>query len=53
MSIIIGLSNPNEYEGGELVFPNNNLKYKIGKGCAVIFDGKFLYIFIVFHLMKK
>ncbi len=43
MSIIIGLSNPDDYEGGELVFPNNNLKYKIGKGCAVIFDAKLLH----------
>ncbi|MAZ55183.1 MAG: hypothetical protein CMP55_05210 [Flavobacteriales bacterium] len=43
MSIIIGLSNPRDYEGGELVFPNNNLKYKIGKGCAVIFDAKLLH----------
>ena len=42
MSIIIGLSEPHEYEGGELVFPNDNLKYKIGKGCAVIFDAKLL-----------
>ncbi len=43
MSIIIGLSNPQDYEGGELVFPNNNLKYKIGKGCAVIFDAKLMH----------
>ena len=43
MSIIIGLSEPHEYEGGELVFPNDNLQYKIGKGCAVIFDGRLLH----------
>ena len=43
MSIIIGLSNPNDYEGGELVFKNNNLKYKIGKGSAVIFDSKLVH----------
>uniref|UniRef100_A0A6C0AXZ8 GDP-fucose protein O-fucosyltransferase 2 n=1 Tax=viral metagenome TaxID=1070528 RepID=A0A6C0AXZ8_9ZZZZ len=43
MSIIIGLVNPDEYEGGELVFPNNNLKYKIEKGSAVIFDSKLLH----------
>ncbi len=43
MSIIIGLSNPDDYEGGELVFPSNNLKYKIGKGSAVIFDGRLLH----------
>ena len=43
MSIIIGLVNPCEYEGGELVFPNNNLRYKIEKGSAVIFDGKLLH----------
>ena len=43
MSIIIGLSEPSDYEGGELVFPNNNLKYKIGKYDAVIFDGRLLH----------
>ena len=43
MSIIIGLSNPDEYDGGELVFKNNNLKYKIERGAAVIFDGKLLH----------
>lgn len=43
MSIIIGLSNPEDYEGGELVFPNDNLKYKFGKGCAVIFDAKLMH----------
>lgn len=43
MSIIIGLSEPSEYEGGELVFANYNLKYKIGKGSAVIFDSKLLH----------
>ena len=42
MSIIIGLSNP-DYEGGELIFPNNNLRYKIEKGAAVIFDGRLLH----------
>ena len=43
MSIIIGLSEPHEYDGGELVFPNDNLKYKIGKGSAIIFDGRLLH----------
>ena len=43
MSIIIGLSDPSDYEGGELVFPNDNLKYKINKGSAIIFDGKLLH----------
>ena len=43
MSIIIGLSNPSDYVGGELVFPKNNLKYKIEKGAAVIFDGRLLH----------
>ena len=43
MSIIIGISDPSDYEGGELVFRNNNLKYKIGKGSAVIFDSKLLH----------
>ena len=47
MSIIIGLSNPSDYEGGELVFPNNNLRYKIEKGAAVIFDGNY---FMKFYL---
>ena len=43
MSIIIGLSNPSDYVGGELVFPKNNLRYKIEKGTAVIFDGRLLH----------
>lgn len=43
MSIIIGISNPTDYEGGELIFKNNNLKYKIGKGSAVIFDSKLVH----------
>ena len=43
MSIIIGLNDPMDYEGGELVFRNNNLTYKIEKGAAVIFDGKLLH----------
>jgi hypothetical protein len=43
MSIIIGLSNPSDYEGGELVFPNDNLKYKINKGSAIIFDSKLIH----------
>ena len=43
MSIIIGLCNPNDYEGGELVFKNNNLTYKIEKGSAVIFDSKLVH----------
>ncbi len=43
MSIIIGLSEPIDYEGGELVFPNNNLSYKIDKGSAIIFDSRLLH----------
>ena len=43
MSIIIGLSNPSDYEGGELVFPNDNLRYKINKGSAIIFDSKLIH----------
>merc|ERR1712178_253348 len=43
MSIIIGLSNPSDYEGGQLVFKNNNLTYKIEKGAAVIFDSKLVH----------
>tara|TARA_B100001093_G_scaffold172210_1_gene165019 strand:- start:4416 stop:6398 length:1983 start_codon:yes stop_codon:yes gene_type:complete len=43
MSIIIGLSEPTDYEGGELIFPNNNLSYKIDKGSAVIFDSRLLH----------
>ena len=43
MSIVIGISNPDEYQGGELVFKNNNLSYKIGKGSAVIFDSKLVH----------
>jgi len=43
MSIIIGISDPSEYEGGELIFKNNNLKYKLGKGSAVIFDAKLVH----------
>ena len=43
MSIIIGYSDPSEYVGGELVFKNNNLKYKLGKGSAVIFDAKLVH----------
>ena len=43
MSIIISLSEPNDYEGGELVFPNDNLKYKLNKGSAVIFDGRMVH----------
>ena len=43
MSIIIGLSEPIDYKGGELVFPNNNLSYKIDKGSAIIFDSRLLH----------
>ena len=43
ISIIIGLTDSSEYEGGELVFKNNNLKYKINKFSAVIFDSKLLH----------
>ena len=43
MSIIIGLSNPHEYEGGELIFNNNNIKYKLDKNAAVIFDGRLMH----------
>ena len=43
MSIIICLSEPTDYEGGELIFPNNNLSYKIDKGTAIIFDGRLLH----------
>ena len=43
MSIIIGLSEPTDYEGGELIFPNNNLSYKIDKGSAIIFDSRLLH----------
>ena len=43
MSIIIGLTDPSEYEGGELVFKNNDLKLKIKKGSAVIFDSRLVH----------
>lgn len=43
MSVVIGLTDPNDYDGGELVFKNNNLVYKIGKGSAVVFDSKLLH----------
>ena len=43
MSIIIGLSEPSMYTGGELVFKNNNLQYKIEKGAAVVFDSRLVH----------
>jgi hypothetical protein len=43
MSIIISLSNPNDYEGGELYFKNDNIKIKLKKFSAVIFDGKMVH----------
>lgn len=43
MSIIIGLSEPSMYTGGELVFKNNNLQYKIERGAAVVFDSRLVH----------
>jgi len=43
MSIIIGLSDPADYEGGEFVFAEKNIQYKIEKGAAVIFDSRMLH----------
>ncbi|ADO67380.1 hypothetical protein crov346 [Cafeteria roenbergensis virus] len=43
MSIVIGLSNISDYTGGELVFKNNGLSFKLNKGTAVIFDSKLVH----------
>lgn len=43
MSIIIGLSDPSEYEGGEFHWVDKKLKYKIEKGSAVIFDSRMVH----------
>lgn len=43
MSIVIGLSEVQEYEGGELVFNDLDIKIKLPKGSAVIFDAKLFH----------
>lgn len=43
MSIIIGLSEPSDYEGGEFHWVDKNIKYKIEKGTAVIFDSRMVH----------
>lgn len=43
MSIIIGYSDPSEYEGGELYFRDKDIKYKIEKGAALVFDAKLVH----------
>ncbi len=44
MSIVIGLSDPDEYDGGELIFNNfYGIKLKVNKGDAVIFDAKLIH----------
>jgi len=43
MSIVIGLSDIHDYEGGELVFNDLNVKLKIPKGSAIIFDAKLMH----------
>lgn len=43
MSIVIGLSDITDYEGGELVFNDLNIKIKLPKGSAVVFDAKLVH----------
>jgi len=43
MSIVIGLTDSSMYTGGELVFKDLNLSYKIQKRSAVIFDSKLVH----------
>ena len=42
-SIVIGLTDPNEYEGGILHFPQLKKQFKLGKGQAIIFDSSLLH----------
>lgn len=42
-SIIIGLTDPNMYEGGTLHFKNNHLSYKIEYNSAIIFDSRLVH----------
>lgn len=43
MSIIIGLSDTDSYEGGELYFKDDNVKIKLKQFSALIFDGKLVH----------
>ena len=43
MSIVIGLTPPSEYTGGELGFISSNKYYKIEPGTAVVFDSSLVH----------
>ena len=43
VSSICMLSNPEEYEGGELHFPELNKKFKLNKGSLIIFNSNLLH----------
>ena len=43
VSSICMLSNPEEYEGGELHFPELNKKFKLDKGTLIIFNSNLLH----------
>jgi predicted 2-oxoglutarate/Fe(II)-dependent dioxygenase YbiX len=43
VSIVIAASDPSEYEGGELHFPELNREFKLEKGQAILFDSNTLH----------
>lgn len=43
MSIVIAISNENDYEGGELCFKDYDLKLKLQERSAIIFDSKLVH----------
>ena len=42
-STVIMLTDPKDYEGGELHFPDLKLKFKLNKGDAIVFDSSLMH----------
>ena len=43
MSCVIALSNPDDYEGGELVLPELKRQFRLQKGSAILFDPSLMH----------
>lgn len=43
LSLVLMLSDKNDYEGGELYFPNLNINLKLEKGSLIIFNSELLH----------
>ena len=52
LTILVGLNNPKEYEGGELLIGNQSEGLKLGMGDVICFPSNFLYPHKVMPLTK-